>query len=116
MSEGCNPFSSSERRGVMHESLLGFLDDAWGQFELAERVSAGAQVMDTRIAGEGLRMRFASAALRRAIGRAFEHLRVTVPSDCPDLTVGVWDSMSSGVPMPPPPWMNTSSNPRRSGW
>lgn len=118
MSEGRNPYSSPERRGVMDDSLCRFLEDAWDRFELAERGSADAKVMDTRIAGSDLRMRFASAALQHAIGRAFEHLRVPLPLDRPDPTIGVWDSVSSGVPMPPPPWRLTSLTGRGdiTGW
>lgn len=105
MTEGCNPSSITERHRIMDDSLHRFLEDAWGQFELAERGSAEAQAMEIRIAGRPVRMRFASAALRRAIGRAFEHLRVRSSIDDPDLTIGVWGgSVSTGVQMPPPPW------------
>lgn len=88
----------------MHESLRRFVVDAWDRFEMAERGSAGAQRMEVRIADSGIRMRFANVALRHAIGRAFEHLRVRSSIDDPDLTIGVWDSVSTGVQMPPPPW------------
>lgn len=88
----------------MRESLQGFWSEAWDVFELADRGSADAQVMEIRIAGSRVSIRFASAALRQAIGRAFEHLQIPLSVDRPDLTIGVWDSMSSRLPVPTPPW------------
>ncbi|MBU3728297.1 MAG: hypothetical protein FGM37_03485 [Phycisphaerales bacterium] len=88
----------------MRDSLRGLWSEAWDRFELAERGSPDAQVMDTRIAGTRVRIRFANTALRHAIGRALEHLRMPLAMDPPDLTIGVWDSVSAGVPMPRPPW------------
>lgn len=118
MSEGRTPSRSPGHDAVVDESLCRFLAEAWDRFERAERARADAQVMDVRIAGTRVRMRFAGAALRDAIGRAFEHLRLPAQPDRPDLTIGVWDSTSSGVPMPPPPWPLSSLTGRGdiSGW
>ncbi len=48
-------------------------------------------------------LRFAGARMVPFLTPAFEHLR-TEPVDDPSLTVCVWDSGSTGVAMPPPPW------------
>lgn len=104
MGHECNPSGSHDRDAAMHESLRRFVGDAWDRFESAERRSADAQQIEVRIAGNGVRMRFSNAVLRRAIGRAFEHLRVHLPLDRPDVVIGVWDSVATGVPMLAPPW------------
>jgi hypothetical protein len=104
MSELRDPSSSLDPDAAMHDALPRFLDDAWDRFELAERGSPDAPVMEVGIAGTRVRIRFANPALRLAIGRAFEHLRVPFASTRPDLTIGVWDSVSAGIPMLPPPW------------
>src|SRR4051794_35230087 len=55
-----------------------------------------------RIAGRGVRLRFAGAALVGDMTRALAHLAVDPMGDA-DLTVSVWDSDSTDVPPPPLP-------------
>lgn len=55
------------------------------------------------IGGRAVRLRFAGAALVERVLPAFAHLP-TVRSESPDLTVDLWDSVSTGTALPPPPW------------
>ena len=55
------------------------------------------------IGGFSIRLRFAGPALVPLIVPAFEHL-ATGPFPEPALTVCLWDSASTGIQMPPPPW------------
>lgn len=70
-----------------------------------ERV--GAIDVDVRIARRVVRLSFAGDALVADLTRAFRH--VTLPAvDTgvvePDLVLRVWDSRSTGTPLPAPPW------------
>jgi len=70
-----------------------------------ERV--GAIDVDVRIAGRVVRLSFAGDALVAHLTGAFRH--VTLPASEvglvePDLVLRVWDSRSTGTPLPPPPW------------
>ena len=56
-----------------------------------------------RIAGEPVSFRFASAALRERLTRAFSHLRDPRAGEEPALTINLWDSASTGSPPPPHP-------------
>src|SRR5579872_3275601 len=47
-----------------------------------------------------IRLRFAGPALVSALTRAIGHLRQE-PSAKPDLTISVWDSETTGVPLSP---------------
>ena len=65
--------------------------------------TAGLLEQDYRIAGLSLRLRFAGTALMEVLTPALSHLRVA-PNPTPSLTMDLWDSGSTGIPMPPPPW------------
>jgi hypothetical protein len=56
-----------------------------------------------RIAGLGLELRFAGAALVPALTRALAHLPAP-PPDVPTLVVHAWDTRTTGVAIPPAPW------------
>lgn len=54
--------------------------------------------------GDGIvRFEFAGDALITPLTRALEHLRVE-SARAVDLTIGLWEIESVGVPLPPPPW------------
>lgn len=55
------------------------------------------------IGGYPVRMRFANEALVPVMSRALKHL-TTKAHRSPDLTVCLWDSVSTGATMPSPPW------------
>lgn len=54
------------------------------------------------IAGGVVRLRFAGPAMVEFACRAIAHLE-REPADAPDLTLRLWDSGSSGIPVPPRP-------------
>ncbi len=80
-----------------------FFDQVYRSYELAEKSARGSIERTFRIAGFPVRLRFAGPALVESFCRAFEHLAV---EDCPDaaLTVLIFDSESTGVYPPSPPW------------
>lgn len=56
-----------------------------------------------RVGGHSIKIQFAGQALIEKLFPALEHLSCeAVPS--PDLTISVWDSASTGITMPAPPW------------
>lgn len=70
------------------------------------RVALGAAQSTQRdfvMAGFAVSIRFAGPALPPLLTPAFEHLKSPSPR-LPELTILAWDSRSTGVQMPPPPW------------
>jgi hypothetical protein len=63
----------------------------------------GAVERDYGIGGRRLRMRFAGDGLVSFLTPALAHLRASRPEPA-DLTVYVWDSASTGIPLPACPW------------
>jgi hypothetical protein len=74
------------------------------QHAALEALARGSEVRRSfRIAGVPVSLRFASPSLADAFSPALSHL--VVPEGEPvDLSVCAWDSRSTGVAMPPPPW------------
>ncbi|BAQ65150.1 hypothetical protein [Geminocystis sp. NIES-3709] len=56
-----------------------------------------------RIGNLTVKLRFAGNTLIPYLTKALEHLRIRI-SNNPDLTILLWDSKSTGVKMPSPPW------------
>jgi hypothetical protein len=76
-------------------------------FDQAEE-SVGLRVTrDYRIGGFLIRLHFAGCALVPAVTRALAHLAVPIPTSEPNLTINVWDSVSTRSVMPPPPWSSS---------
>ncbi len=82
---------------------LSFFEAAHEAYRQAERAAGGPAERSLRVAGHTVHLRFAGPVLVRPMTRAFAHL-VSGPAVEPGLTVHLWDSVSTGVPMPPPPW------------
>jgi len=63
---------------------------------------ARAGVADDRflVAGAGVSLRFAGAAMREALAPAFAHLAADDEGGAPELTVNLWDSASTGSDPP----------------
>ena len=57
-----------------------------------------------RVGGELVRLSFAGPALIPSVTPAFAHLAVEPDEEEPDLTISIWDSVSTGTRMLPPPW------------
>ena len=56
-----------------------------------------------RIAGRCVRVRFAGGRMADAIAPAFAHLECA-PLQTADLTIALWDSVSTGIALPPVSW------------
>lgn len=75
----------------------------YNAFEQAGRTAGGIIDRFYTIAGYTVRLRFAGPALLPLITPALAHLAAS-PSSAPDLTVCLWDSETTGVQLPFPPW------------
>lgn len=80
-----------------------FLNDLRAAFDRA--AEHGVHEQTVRIAGRIVRFRVVGAGLVERMTAAFAHLR-TPETDEPDLTVRMWDSSTTGVNPPAPPWPN----------
>lgn len=71
-----------------------------------DRAGAAAGVCETDLllAGAPLRLRSAGPALLRQVMPALAHLRRAAADTTGGLTVYLWDSASSGIDLPAPPW------------
>jgi len=83
-------------------NAVNFFNQAQHIFAQAKQ-QAGMIEHTFRIANQPVCFQFAADALIPKIAPAFEHLR-TDPVDHPALTICLWDSASTGVQMPTPPW------------
>lgn len=79
-----------------------FFEVAWEKGCRALDAGAGVSEWWCDIGGFRVRMRLGRAMAGRLL-EAFAHLRIA-PLGSWDLEICAWDSVSSGVPMPAPPW------------
>lgn len=82
---------------------LEFFDAVYEKYGQAEAACGGCVDRYYCIAGFAVRLRFAGEALLPYITPALAHL-ATEPVGEPVLTVCLWDSDSTNIVMPPPPW------------
>jgi hypothetical protein len=80
-------------------------------FQRAAQALGGSVDRFYTIAGYTIRLRFAGPALVPSLTPALEHLS-TSSTSAAALTVCLWDSASTGVSMPPPPWSEADYLPR----
>lgn len=59
---------------------------------------------DFSLAGNRVSLRFAGEALAHQILPAISHLQTAEAAEKADLSISIWDSVSTDQPMPPPPW------------
>jgi hypothetical protein len=64
---------------------------------------AGRRTHRYQIGSSSFQLEFAGPALEPYLALAFEHLAAS--GEMPDLHVFLWDAKSTGVAMPPPPWI-----------
>jgi len=98
--------TSPDGAGVAVRPMSGpvrFFDAAVEVFETAA-ARVGVREHDFLIAGARVRLRFAGDALEPRLLRAIAHLETPVTDDAPALTVGLFDSLTTGVSMVPPAW------------
>jgi hypothetical protein len=84
--------------GRLHQ----FYDQTQHAFEQACR-ARGTLVHSFEIAGRRIRISFAGSAMVPHVLPALQHLEVGSDGDC-ELRIAVWDSASTGVELPEPPW------------
>jgi len=87
--------TTTAARDAFNASLRAALD--------AALAAAGIHDEHVRIADRTLRLRFAGRALVDPVMRALRHLGVPAAL-APDLTIGLWDTESTGVDLPACPW------------
>ncbi len=80
-----------------------FCASALRAFHNAEQAVSSPEARYFAIAGHIIRLRFAGTDLLPFITPALEHLAAQ-PTPTPALSICIWDSASTKVPMPPPPW------------
>ncbi|MBK7181069.1 MAG: serine kinase [Chloroflexi bacterium] len=85
------------------DQVAAFFEAAHTAYRCAEQSASDVSLYDYVIAGFHVRLRFAGAGLPPQLSPALAHLAVA-PSASPDLTVCLWDTCSTGVSMPRPPW------------
>jgi hypothetical protein len=80
-----------------------FLDELDVTATRAADAVGGFVDLCVRLAGQDLRLRFAGPALVARLAPALEHVRTESIGNAA-LTVKLWDSASTQIPMPSPPW------------
>ncbi len=80
-----------------------FLADLEAATDRAGAAAGGFDRRDYGLAGRRISLRFAGPSLLAPLADALGHAEIE-PIGGPDLTVRVWDSASTGVRMPTPPW------------
>jgi hypothetical protein len=80
-----------------------YFEQLLDRYQQAATAVGGAGVLDLEMAGLRLRLYHAGEGLRYGLLAPFEHLACRPEGD-PDLTISLFDTASSGVEPPPPPW------------
>lgn len=80
------------------------------RYEQAAAGIGGAGTLDLEMAGLRLRLGYVGEPLREALLGPFEHLACREAGD-PDLTISLFDTASTGVEPPPPPWGPIAATP-----
>lgn len=105
----------SREKGTPVEAVAagpeGFFEQALQAFESAQEKMGGPIDRFFRIGGFHVHLRFAGPALAPLITRAMLHLAEDKP-DHVDLTICLWDSVSTGVRMVPPAWQSEDNGVR----
>lgn len=87
-------------------SPAAYFVDVASRWESAAAAAGGAIVLDFRVGGQHLRMRFAGPALVQRLAPAIAHLTID-DEGTPDLILDAWDSATTGVAMADPPWVES---------
>ncbi len=93
---------------------VAFFDDC---LDHARRAEARVGIVETwlELAGSLIRLAYAGDTLHRHFRDALAHLEVT-PTRPADLTLHLWDSTSTGVELPPPPFPQARLTDRGDIW
>ncbi len=80
-----------------------YFEQLLDRFEQAATAVGDAGSLDLEMAGLRLRLRYAGERLRDELLAPFEHLASQEQGD-PELTISLFDTVSSGIDPPPPAW------------
>ena len=84
-------------------------------FHRASQSTGGGAGYGFRVGGHSVGLRFAGQALVPGITRALAHLEAE-PDGPPDFTIRLWDTASTGVGLPEPPWDVKELMSRKEMW
>ncbi len=90
---------------------LEYFNIARASFDRAKEISAETIDQCFEVGGYNILLRFAGSTLVTPTTLALSHLK-TVPTPNYSLTIYLWDSSSSGISMPTPPWHRDDYSPR----
>ena len=105
------PDCPANRRRVASVEATIFFDQVRDAFDQAVTALGSVRSELLTIAGHSLRLYFAGEDLAERILPALAHLTAS-RSNQPDLQVLVWDSDSTGIPLPATPWTDERHLPR----
>jgi hypothetical protein len=83
----------------VYDQTTRFWSNVDGAFQAALAAAGGPVDRCFCVGGQVFRLRFAGQALTGAVVPALAHLACD-PTDSPDMSVGLWDQQSTGVPFP----------------
>jgi hypothetical protein len=89
-----------------------FFDAVAAAYQRAVRAAGATVERDYLMGGYHVRLTFAGPALAPRLTRALAHL-VTDADGQPDLTIGLWETDTTSVAPPPPPWDYSDFNRHR---
>ncbi len=89
--------------GAGDSGATSFFEACYTAFRHAEETAGGAVNRHYEIGGYPIQCRFAGPAMVAPFQSALEHLEVG-PDPAAELTICLWDSVSTRTPMPSPPW------------
>jgi hypothetical protein len=90
------------------EDVVAFFDQVYEVFLAAADAAGETTEAEYIIAGHTIRLRFAGSAWPPVVTPALAHLLSSDVGSQPFFTFCLWDSVSTGTKMPPPPWSPTA--------
>jgi hypothetical protein len=90
---------SGRNNGLVEDEYLAFFQFIYAIHKKAVRNGGGYQDRYFRIGERPVRLRFVGEGLLSALTPALAHLEIP-PTDVPELTVLIWDSVSTGTELP----------------
>ena len=101
------PVFTEETRQLLDATAEGaparFVETAWACFTKAAHAAGGVEERMFRLGEHRVLLRFAGGQLIPLVVRALAHREIPLDGKA-DLTVCFFDSESTNIPMPPPPW------------
>lgn len=116
MKSGIDPSGKKSKSSLRSSDQVSikYFDSVWNAFDRAS-AATGRRDFFYNIGGRSVRLCFAGSALIPPLTQAFDHCLVKDESS-PDLTVFLWDSESTGISMPAPPWEVDKIVARKEVW